>query len=56
MKVGDIEILLPEFSQSKIVCVKQDIITLLAQLVLPVYNLIIGVEAMSKMGIRLGHS
>ncbi len=35
MKVGDTEILLPEFSQSEMVHIKPDIIILLAQLGLP---------------------
>ena len=51
--VCDIEILLPEFSQSNMVHIKPDIVMLLAQLGLPGYDLIIGVKTMSKIGIKL---
>ncbi len=40
-------------SQSKSVYIKADIVTLSAQLGLPMYDLVIGVKAMSKMGIKL---
>ncbi len=47
MKVGDVEILLPEFSQSKTVHLKPDIAMLQAQLELPMYDLIIVGRTMS---------
>ena len=52
-KVGDIEILVPEFSQSKMEHIKPNIITSPAQLGLPMYDLIIGVTTMSRIDIKL---
>ena len=53
MKVGNLEILLPQFSQTKMCHIMPGIITFLAPLGLPMYDLIIGVKTMSKIGIWL---
>ena len=52
-KVGDDDILLPEFSKTKMAHIKPETIMLPAQLGLSVYDLIIGFASMSYFGINL---
>ena len=52
-KVGDFELLLPKFSKSKLVKVKPDIIEIPKESSPPVYDMIIGIETMSKLGVVL---
>ena len=49
-KVGNFELLLPEFSKSRLVTMKPDIVDMPADTSPPVYDLIIGVETMASLG------
>lgn len=51
-KGGGIEILLPEFPQSKMVHIKPDIIKLPVELGLHIYDFFIWVKTMPKRGIK----
>ena len=52
-KVGRLDVTFPEFSKSKVAHIRPDIVEIPAELGKPVYDLIIGVETMAKMGIVL---
>ena len=52
-KVGDFELLFPKFSKSKLVKMKPDIIEMPKESSPPVYDMIIGIETMSKLGVVL---
>ena len=50
-KVGNLEIKFPEFSESKLFKIKPDIVDIPPEMNKPIYDLIIGVETMAKMGV-----
>ena len=50
-KVGVLELLFPEFSGSKLFSVRPDIVDIPANENKPVYDMILGVKTMSKMGV-----
>ena len=52
-KVGNLEICFPEYSNNKQILVRPDIVDIPADQDLPTYDLILGVETMSKLGIVL---
>ena len=52
-KVGLLELTFPEFSDSKLFSVKPDIVNVPAGQNKPVYDMILGTETMSKMGVIL---
>ena len=47
------ELIFPEYSDSKLVTVKPDIVDIPAEMSKPVYDMILGVETMAKMGVVL---
>ena len=50
-KVGNLEMKFPSFSESKLFTLKPDIVDVPVEMNKPVYDLIIGVESMTKMGV-----
>ena len=55
-KVGKLDIILPKYSDSKLISIRPDIINIPDEMNKPVYDLIIGVETMAKLGIVLDFS
>ena len=53
MKVANLDIRFHDFSESKLFRVRPDIVDVPKEMNKPVYNLIIGVKTMTKMGIVL---
>jgi len=52
-KVGDLELYFPDFSGSKFVKIKPDIVDMPSETSKPVYDLFIGIEMMARLGIIL---
>ena len=52
-KVGNLEICFPEYSRNKQILIRPDIVDMPEDSDLPTYDLILGVETMSKLGIVL---
>ena len=50
-KVGDLELYFPDFSGSKFVKIKPDIVDMPSETSKPVYNLILGIKMMACLGI-----
>ncbi len=48
-----LELIIPEFSSSKLFAVRPDIVDILADENKPVYDMILGTETMAKMGVVL---
>ncbi len=53
MKVGVLELLIPEFYNSKLFSVRPDIVDILADENKPVYHMILGIKTMAEMGVVL---
>ena len=52
-KVGDLELYFPDFSGSKFVKIKPDIVDMPSETSKPVYDVIIGIKTMARLGIVL---
>ena len=52
-KVGNLDLKFPEFSESKLFKIRPDIVNVPKEMNKPVYDLIIGVKTMTKMGVIL---
>ena len=52
-KVGNLDLKFPEFSESKLFKIRPDIVNVPREMNKPVYDLIIGVETLTKMGVIL---
>ena len=52
-KVGDLDIIFPEFSESKIMHLKPDIVDTPETGGKPAYDLILGTETLAKLGVIL---
>ena len=55
-KVAKLELSFPEYSTNKLFKVRPDIVDILETCTKPVYNMIIGIETMSEMGVKLDFS
>ena len=51
MKVGNLDLKFPEFSKSKLFKIRPGIVDVPKEMNKPVYDLIIGVKTMTKMGV-----